>query len=461
MSASTRALPALMLPWLLVGVGSQHGAADSGDAKPLPRYHLETGQELTYKGESQFRYGNGTSTSSLGQKSEWKVWIVRKNDDGSHRLVIRSTESRMQDGQAQGTPDSTLAYCDVFDDGRIVPNESLGYRLDPASLFPRLPEDEPQVNQGWEEVRQRDDGRSRFQVVSRPDSESNVWTFKEVRTSPMDEIYLSTHQSTATFDPRRGLVTRVESQSTQGFGFNGKGTGTVELASVETQDAASTERFREEADRYFEANKTYEELLRRASREAKSSQELLAQAKHALEVTREKIAQPVLKEQVDEQLKSHERMASYYAEEASRRAEVVGRPSADWETKDLEGKPHMLKDYRGKVVILDFWYRGCGWCIRAMPQVKQLAEDFRDQPVAVLGMNTDRNEEDAQFVVEKMGLRYPNLKAEGLPQKYGVRGFPTLVIIDPEGTVQDLHVGYSPTLRQEVAEVIKGLLEKQ
>jgi thioredoxin-related protein len=60
-----------------------------------------------------------------------------------------------------------------------------------------------------------------------------------------------------------------------------------------------------------------------------------------------------------------------------------------------------------------------------------------------------------------MGLGYPNLKAEGLPEKYGVRGFPTLVIIDPEGTVRDLHVGYSPTLRQEVAEVIKGLLEKK
>jgi thiol-disulfide isomerase/thioredoxin len=126
--------------------------------------------------------------------------------------------------------------------------------------------------------------------------------------------------------------------------------------------------------------------------------------------------------------------------------------------KDLDGKSHSLKEYRGKVVVLDFWYRGCGWCVRAMPQINQLAEDFKDQPVAILGMNTDREEKDAKFVVEAMALKYPNLKAAGLPQKYGVQGFPTLILIGPDGTVRDLHVGYSPTLREDVAKEIRALL---
>jgi thiol-disulfide isomerase/thioredoxin len=111
-------------------------------------------------------------------------------------------------------------------------------------------------------------------------------------------------------------------------------------------------------------------------------------------------------------------------------------------------------------VILDFWYRGCGWCIRAMPQINALADDFKGQPVAILGMNTDRVESDARLVIEKLGLKYPTLKAEGLPQKYGVQGFPTLVIIGPDGKVHDLHVGYSPTLREEVAKAVKELLPK-
>ena len=147
---------------------------------------------------------------------------------------------------------------------------------------------------------------------------------------------------------------------------------------------------------------------------------VLSQAETTLKDAREQLTVAVLREQIDEQLKSHSRMASYYAEEAKNRSAVLGQPAADWETKDLDGKTHSLKGYRGKVVILDFWYRGCGWCIRAMPQVKELAEEFKGQPVAVLGMNTDRDEKDAKFVVDEMSLNYPVLKAEGIPEKYSV-----------------------------------------
>src|SRR5262249_2046148 len=143
--------------------------------------------------------------------------------------------------------------------------------------------------------------------------------------------------------------------------------------------------------------------------------------------------------QIDHDIKQHEQMASYYVEQAKNRLAVFDRPAADWSCQDLSGKQHALKDYRGRVLVLDFWYRGCGWCIRAMPQVKEVATHFADKPVTVFGMNTDRNEEDAQFVIDKMGLNYANLKAEGIPEKYKVRGFPTLIIVDQEGMVRDIH----------------------
>ena len=188
---------------------------------------------------------------------------------------------------------------------------------------------------------------------------------------------------------------------------------------------------------------------------------VLSRAEKTLKDAREQLTVPVLREQIDEQLKSHSRMAGYYAEEAKNRAAVLGHPAADWETKDLDGKAHSLKGYRGKVVILDFWYRGCGWCIRAMPQVKELAEEFKGEPVAVLGMNTDRDVKDAKFVVDEMSLNYPVLKAEGIPEKYKVRGFPTLIIVDQNGKVADIHVGYSPTLRADVAKSVRKLLTRK
>ena len=56
---------------------------------------------------------------------------------------------------------------------------------------------------------------------------------------------------------------------------------------------------------------------------------------------------------------------------------VTSKPAAKWKTKDLAGKTHAFADYRGKVVILDFWYRRCAYCIKAMPQVARIAREFK------------------------------------------------------------------------------------
>jgi thiol-disulfide isomerase/thioredoxin len=94
----------------------------------------------------------------------------------------------------------------------------------------------------------------------------------------------------------------------------------------------------------------------------------------------------------------------------------------------------------------------------AMPQVKRLASDFKDKPVAVLGMNTDQKLDDARFVVKELGLDYPQVQAAGIPEKFGVQGFPTLIIIDQQGAVRDVHVGYSPDLYETVSKKIEALL---
>lgn len=109
--------------------------------------------------------------------------------------------------------------------------------------------------------------------------------------------------------------------------------------------------------------------------------------------------------------------------------------------------------------MLDFWYRGCGWCIRTMPQVKEIAARFQGRPVLVLGMNTDEREVDARFVVDKLAINYPTLKAKGLPEKFNVTSFPTLLVLDPQGIIRDVHVGYSPSLGNDVAESIERILQ--
>ena len=162
---------------------------------------------------------------------------------------------------------------------------------------------------------------------------------------------------------------------------------------------------------------------------------------------------------LDAQLKQHAQNASYSAVGAKTKREAVGRVAADWELEDLMGGTHILQNYRGRMVVLDFWYRGCGRCIRAMPQMKPLADDFRGQPVAILGLNTDPDVKDVRFVAGAMGLNYPTLvSAEMVPGKCHVRVFPTPVVIDPQGNVAKCRVGYSTDLRAAIGEVIRRLL---
>ena len=138
---------------------------------------------------------------------------------------------------------------------------------------------------------------------------------------------------------------------------------------MEKRDAAWLKAFAPAADSYFAASKAYEKATEEASKDAAKAETLLKDAKAGLEKARNATDHPVFREQLDRQIKEHASMASYYLSSAKRRTLVLDKPAADWELKGLDGKTHKLKDYSGKVVVLDFWYRGCGWCIKAMPQV--------------------------------------------------------------------------------------------
>jgi thiol-disulfide isomerase/thioredoxin len=99
--------------------------------------------------------------------------------------------------------------------------------------------------------------------------------------------------------------------------------------------------------------------------------------------------------------------------------------------------------------------------MRAMPQVKEVAEKYKDKGVVVFGMNTDQDLADAKFVVDAMKLNYPVLQAKDLVETYKVNsfGFPTLIVIDQTGVVKAMHIGYSPTLRDDLSKIIDGLLK--
>lgn len=152
------------------------------------------------------------------------------------------------------------------------------------------------------------------------------------------------------------------------------------------------------------------------------------------------------------------------AEEAGGSPELTvkaGDAAHDFNLKDAEGKEYKLADFKGKIVLLDFWATWCGPCVQAMPSIQKISETFKDKAVAVIGVNTwERGEKAGPEFIKKKGYTYLNLlKGDDLAKAYGVSGIPTLILIDKEGKVLHTAVGFGPGEEEELTKLINEKLK--
>lgn len=113
---------------------------------------------------------------------------------------------------------------------------------------------------------------------------------------------------------------------------------------------------------------------------------------------------------------------------------------------NLEGKKISLSDFRGKYVVLDFWGSWCPWCIKGFPALKEAYEKYKDQLV-IVGVDCQDSPEQWKEAVKKHALPWVNVynpKGGDITDLYGVSGFPTKVIINPEGKIVNITVGEDP-----------------
>lgn len=109
----------------------------------------------------------------------------------------------------------------------------------------------------------------------------------------------------------------------------------------------------------------------------------------------------------------------------------------------LDGRAVDLRDYRGKVVLLEFWSKSCGPCIQSIPDLKNLDERFGPRGFAIIGVNMDTNRVDAEEIIKKHGLPWPQSfdgKGEqtALAQRFLVHSIPRGVLIDRAGRLSAL-----------------------
>jgi len=119
------------------------------------------------------------------------------------------------------------------------------------------------------------------------------------------------------------------------------------------------------------------------------------------------------------------------------------RPAPNFSLVRLDGLPVSLEEHRGKTVILDFWATWCAPCEIQMPVLDTLWKMRGGPDLMVLGISVDTDPaEDVTEWVKKRDLEYPiAIASQDLAIDYGVLGFPTLVVVDPEGGIHTRHVG--------------------
>ncbi|MFN8470857.1 MAG: TlpA disulfide reductase family protein [Anaerolineae bacterium] len=134
-------------------------------------------------------------------------------------------------------------------------------------------------------------------------------------------------------------------------------------------------------------------------------------------------------------------------------------PAPDFTLPGLYGGDLSLTSYRGHPVILNFWASWCAPCRAEAPAVQRVWDQYRDQGVVFLGVNSSDNDTAARAYLTEYGITYPNVRDEAgaVAPLYHADSLPTTILIDREGRIVGRRVGAVP--EQWLAARIEDMLK--
>lgn len=140
-------------------------------------------------------------------------------------------------------------------------------------------------------------------------------------------------------------------------------------------------------------------------------------------------------------------------------ASLEGKPAPAWTLKDPSGVEHSLADYKGKVVLIDFWATWCGWCKLGMPAIQKLHEKYKGKDVEIIGITVWEAGDPVKFMKDS-GFTYTLLlHGDDVAPDYGIQNIPRLVVIGKDGSVVHDTTGYDEKAEANLSAVIDKALE--
>ncbi len=142
-------------------------------------------------------------------------------------------------------------------------------------------------------------------------------------------------------------------------------------------------------------------------------------------------------------------------------APEVGKYAPVFDLKDINGKKVSLSEFKGKVVLLNFWATTCGPCKTEMPSMNNIYKALKDRDFVVLAVSSDTSESAVISFVSEKGISFPVLldkDKEVYFDDYAIIGLPTSFLIDRSGVVAEKFIGErdwdSPEMKNKIASLL-------
>lgn len=139
---------------------------------------------------------------------------------------------------------------------------------------------------------------------------------------------------------------------------------------------------------------------------------------------------------------------------------TTGKPVSGFTATDIYGRKYKLKDLKGKVVVMNFWFIACQPCQQEIPELNDLADEYRDSAnVVFLAVCLDDKELIEKFL-EKQPFRYTIIdNGRSITSQYGIKSYPTHLVLNKEGIVVYHSSGYglglTTWLRKSIAKALE------
>ena len=141
---------------------------------------------------------------------------------------------------------------------------------------------------------------------------------------------------------------------------------------------------------------------------------------------------------------------------------LTGQEAPDFVLKSAAGTNLRLSEYRGDVVMINFWATWCGPCRQEMPLLDDLYDRYQRVGFNLLGVNIDDDAGRAMQMVDELGVTFPVLfdEKKEVSKLYQVEAMPVTILVDRHGTVRHVHLGYKPGYEEKYLTEIRTLLRE-